>query len=639
MTNPGDSYPAAKKAARAEARRLRKQRLEELEHVDVKIDRLVEGGLGLGFFEKIPILVPRSAPGDVVRAKLIDKQPDYARGEVDQILAPADLRVSAPCPLYTECGGCDIQHIESARQGELKVRAALETLRRIGGLENLQHSLVEGDGLGYRGRAQLQVRGEGNELDIGFFARGSHDLVPTLRCPILTPELEAWLPQVLATLRQVSSPPTRLDLLAGDDGTLSVAPVVEGLPHGAVSRRIGDFTYEVDARCFFQSHSSLVPQLVDLAVGDLEGEVVVELHAGVGLFTLPLSRRYGRVFVAESDRVAVRYLRRNAKKHRIDNLEISATTAEHAAESWSTGESQAAFRGADRWLLDPPRSGLTRKLVAQLSRFRPERVTYVSCQVPTLARDLSKLDWIYEVEQVTFLDLFPQTAHLEAVVQLKRREVLKQRKLEDPEPSRVRSRAREAGGGGRSEGFQRRPPEGGRRDDRRPGRGPRRDGGAPRGSGSGRGGGPDRGGPRRGGGWRGQDGPPGRGRGPGRDGGPGGPGRGRRDEGPSGNRGPNRGGRPDADGAPSPRKRDDNRGPDQRRDSETRSRPPGDRRPKLGGGWGGGPQNGPTRSGGKGDPRGTGGRTPRRRKEGSDDSRTRPPQGHPRSKDDPEDET
>lgn len=570
--------------------------MADLDQVELRVDRLVEGGLGLGFYERIPILVPGSAPGDHLRVALTDKQPDYARGEIRKILEPGESRAEPPCPLYAECGGCDLQHVESSRQAEMKVSAALETLRRIGGIQNVQHELLQGAGLAYRGRAQLQVRGEGNELDVGFFGRGSNDLVPTLRCPVLVPELEAWLPRILVALRAESSPPKRLDLLAGDDGTLSVAPVVEGLPHGAVVRRVGDFEYEVDARCFFQAHASLAARLVEVAVGELEGEAVVELHAGVGLFTLPLSRRYGKAFVAESDRVAVRYLRRNAKRHKAEGLEISPTTAEHAVETWSAGPDQDQFARAERWLLDPPRSGLSRKLVAQLSRFRPERVTYVSCQVPTLARDLSKLDWIYEVEQVTFLDLFPQTAHLEAVVQLRRREVLKQRKLEAPEASsRSRSRSREVSGP-RPGGPGRDSDRGGRRDAQTFGRGQGRDsesgGRRPREAGP-----RDSRGPRRDGGFRDRERPDRR--------------RGPRGEGAPMDRRPDRrGSRPDGDG---PRRRS---GPLRQRDQDGGprggERPKVTRRPKLGGGWGGDTGD---RPGGRGaDPRDADGRTPRRRR-------------------------
>jgi 23S rRNA (uracil1939-C5)-methyltransferase len=172
----------------------------------------------------------------------------------------------------------------------------------------------------------------------------------------------------------------------------------------------GEFTYAYDARCFFQAHRGLLPRLIATAVGEWKGETAYDLFCGVGLFTLPLARRYARVVGVEGDRVAARYARNNARRHRLGGVEVAAT----AVEGWVAD----LPAGADRVLVDPPRTGLPAAVRRALLDRRPARLTYVSCDPATLARDLAILRRAYAIESVTFLDLFPQTGHLETVVQM-----------------------------------------------------------------------------------------------------------------------------------------------------------------------------------------------------------------------------
>ncbi|MFP3941698.1 MAG: class I SAM-dependent RNA methyltransferase, partial [Thermoanaerobaculia bacterium] len=283
--------------------------------------------------------------------------------------------------------------------------------------------VVAGDPWAYRLRTQLNVApGPAEAPAVGYFQRGSHDLVPVDRCPILVPELEELLPGLPALLGRASSggegrrgPPRRLDLAAGDRSTVTAAPVVEGLPHGAVSATVGDFTYAFDARSFFQAHRGLLERLVAAVLGvspDPAAETAYDLYCGVGLFALPLARRYRQVVAVDGDRVAVRYARRNARHNGLQNVLVEGVRV----ESWI----QELPEGAARVVVDPPRSGLHRRVVQTLLERFPDRITYVSCHVATLARDLRHLTESYDVERVTLFDLFPQSGHMEAVVQLVR---------------------------------------------------------------------------------------------------------------------------------------------------------------------------------------------------------------------------
>jgi len=400
-----------------ERRRAVAARLAELDVIEVEIEKLVWGGDGFARFEGIPIFVPRTAPGDRVRVQLVDQKADFARAEVRELLTASADRREPPCAHYRECGGCDLQHIEDERQIELKVAAALETLRRLGRIEvdPAQVEIVSGVPWGYRLRTQVHSKPIPEDellvdepgVAVGYYGRRTRNLVPVTQCPVLVPALEREVVGLSSKLR--ADAPRRIDLAIGDGDRVSASPVSSGLAHGPIEVRVGSFTYEFDARCFFQSHVELLPRLVELAVGEAEGDAAFDLYCGVGLFSLPLAERYQSVTAVDGDRVAMRYARKNGRQ-----ATRSIEWVTQAVESWI----DEIPEGGSRILVDPPRNGLHARVSVMLTKRPVERLTYVSCNAATLARDLGILGRCYAVESVAFVDLFPQTGHLETVVQM-----------------------------------------------------------------------------------------------------------------------------------------------------------------------------------------------------------------------------
>lgn len=386
------------------------RRLAELDELEGVVEKLVAGGEGLLRFEGIPIFVSGVVPGDRVRLRLVERRPDYARAVVREIVAPGPGRRAAPCPHYDRCGGCDLQHLEDDLQGRLKVAAAVETLRRIGGVQAPPVRLIRGRPWQYRLRTQLRTDRAEHGASVGYFERRTHSLVAVESCRVLVPELEA---AVLSLQRRLSRPPARLDLASGDGGRVTVAPAIEALPHNPVTRRVGGYDYQFDARTFFQGHVDLLGDLVREVCGSWRGETALDLYAGVGLFSLPLASRYGRVTAVESDRISARYARRNARTARLANLGVEAMSVERYLESRELG--------CDRVVVDPPRAGLGRPIKRALVRLAPTRISYLSCHPATLARDLRDLASDYSLAELVCFDLFPQTGHLETLAQLVRK--------------------------------------------------------------------------------------------------------------------------------------------------------------------------------------------------------------------------
>lgn len=388
-------------------------RLAAVEEFEARIEKMVAGGEGLARYEGVPIFVPRSAPGDRVRLRIVERKPDYGRAEIVEILEPGPGRRPDPAPELSRTGVCDLQHLEDDLQTRLKIQAVRETLEHLGHIAVPEDAeVIKGEPWGYRLRTQLHtdVDPMTGGVRVGYYARGTNEVVPVSRCPLLVPELEALLAELPAHLGEGA--PNRIDLAAGDNGEVSVAPVIPGLPHGEISTTIGGIPYAYDARTFFQGHRGLLARLVEVTVGEWTGETAVDLYAGVGLFSLPLARRYGKVLSVESDQIGSRYARLNVRRNKFDNVEV----VNQVVESWVKGMPE----GLDRVVVDPPRGGLSRDVRNALMDRPPQRLTYVSCHPAALARDLRTLQKVYRIERFVFFDLFPQTGHLETVVQMVR---------------------------------------------------------------------------------------------------------------------------------------------------------------------------------------------------------------------------
>jgi 23S rRNA (uracil1939-C5)-methyltransferase len=391
-------------------------RLALIEEAEVVVEKLVAGGEGLARLEGVPLFIPRSAPGDRLRVKLVERHVDYGRAVIVEVLEPGPARRPDPYPELSPTGICDLQHLDDAAQPRLKAEAVRETLARLGRIElPRQIEVLAGDPWRYRLRTQVHTEAGAapGAVRVGYHARNTHEVVPVASCPLLVPELDELLGQLPERL--AGSLHRRLDLAAGDEGALTVAPLVEGLPHGEISMSVGGLSYAYDARCFFQVHRQLLPRLVEVAIGTWEGGAAFDLYGGVGLFALALAQRYDRVVSVEADRIATRYARTNARRNRLLQVE----SVGQVVESWIA----ALPDRPERVLVDPPRAGLTGRVRQALAARRAQRLTYVSCDAATLARDLRFLDPAYRVESVHLLDLFPQTGHMEAVVQLLARDV------------------------------------------------------------------------------------------------------------------------------------------------------------------------------------------------------------------------
>jgi len=230
----------------------------------------------------------------------------------------------------------------------------------------------------------------------------------------LVPPLQTTLEQVRsAAPKFVPSDLKHLDAVMGDNG-VSLAPAFDGFHTRELTLRVKDDNYFYNAEAFFQVNQQILDQIVDFALLDATGSAAFDLYCGVGLFTLPLSRRFKNVIGVEANPVATRFARRNLQQAQLSNAQIVTATV----TDWIRSNKNSPG-AVDFVLLDPPRAGAESAVIKGILDARPARISYVSCDPATLARDLKKLvAGGFRVESLKGFDMFPQTHHVETIVHL-----------------------------------------------------------------------------------------------------------------------------------------------------------------------------------------------------------------------------
>ncbi len=428
--------------------------------MEITIEKLIYGGEGLAHHDGSTVFVPFVLPAERITAAPVEHKKKFIRARVERMLEPSPDRASARCPHFGICGGCDYQHIPYESQLKYKTEILRETLRRIGRIEWPGEITAHvSPPWAYRNRAQWKVRPLGEDgvggTGIGYFRANSTALCAVEDCAILSPlllktllalrtaaaagmlprelrEIEAFAggndSKLLITATFAGFPPRAQELV---DKLRGVLPEIESLLFhdptrermeldgpGFVECEAAGATYRVGHFSFFQVNRFLVGELARVVAEDeVEGRLALDLFAGVGLFSLPLAKRFARVVAVESNPAAARDLEANtsgrvARSGRVIEVR-SADVEEFLAKLKEKPELV---------VLDPPRAGLTPGTIKHLARTGPPRITYVSCDPPTLARDLAVFAKAgYDIAGVHLFDLFPQTFHMETVVSLRRR--------------------------------------------------------------------------------------------------------------------------------------------------------------------------------------------------------------------------
>jgi 23S rRNA (uracil1939-C5)-methyltransferase len=429
--------------------------------MEVRIEKLVYGGDGLAHDGGNTVFVPLVLPGELVQISAVAKKKKFIRGLLERVVEPSAERVSAPCPHFGRCGGCQYQHMPYEAQIRYKSEILRETLGRIGRIQ--WTGAIETHAsppFGYRNRAQWKLRpnqeGSVGGSAIGYFEMGSTRLCPVTECSILSARLaETFLHlsemvsngKVLADIDEIEAFADSEDQkillnlsaerLSSSPESLSAA-LREAIPYvesvliqdrradkfhldgpGYLTYAVGEAKFRVGHLSFFQVNRFMVELLLRAAIGTTRGTLALDLFAGVGLFTVALTKQFERVIGVESNLAAAKDLETNLKDSGGASPNSRNITAEGFLSRW--------HETPDLVVLDPPRAGVEVEALAHLKKLRPAHIHYVSCDPATLARDLAHLvgtaetPGTYEIANINLFDIFPQTYHMEVLVRLRRR--------------------------------------------------------------------------------------------------------------------------------------------------------------------------------------------------------------------------
>jgi len=425
-------------------------------NISVKIEKMVYGVYGLGRMDGKVVFVPFTAPGDLVSVEPVQEKKGFIEARLISIEEPSALRTEPFCPVFGQCGGCQYQHLKYEDQLRVKTEILKDSLTRLKGKEafELLPMIPSARDRACRIRAQLKIGGTEKGPFLGFYRFRTHEVVKIEICPMLDlladdvlRKSAAWIEKKgqMLSLRGV-------DILASpDEGAASLRIHGDRFPEKAEAEKIMEeidtvkgvaregkrkgfwgtatlwllapsferdepLRMGVDQGSFFQTNADqnreLIRKVMEWAA--LTGkERVLDLFCGGGNLTLPLARKAKEVWGIDADRGAVARAAENARQNKLGNCRFIADTA-------AAGIRQIPAGGEpfDLVVLDPPRAG-AKEVMDFLARLRPTKILYVSCEPPTLVRDLVRLaDLSYNISRIQALDMFPQTYHMEVIAEL-----------------------------------------------------------------------------------------------------------------------------------------------------------------------------------------------------------------------------
>lgn len=451
-----------------------KNELQKNEIVELGITGLGSSGEGVGRFEGFTVFVPGALPGEKVQAKLALVKKSYAQGRLQKILQKSPSRVAPRCPVYTQCGGCQLQHLSYEAQLAEKRQQVVDAMERIGHFRGIkvEKTLAAENPFYYRNKMQVPAASSGrNTLEIGCFAQGTHRVVDVEECFIqqqannmIASVVRRWMKEYkipawdedagTGIVRHVMG---RVGVRTGEVMAVLIAGVSQ-VPHikelgkllakeipgfktlvlnintrhtnvimgehsrivtgeGFIHDRLGELSFKISPLSFFQVNSLQAERLYGeaLKAAGLTGkETVIDVYCGTGTITLFLAKKAKEAFGIEIVASAIADAKNNARNNGIKNAHFILGDAGRELPRLV----EAGVK-ADVIVLDPPRAGCEERVLRTIAGVKPQRVVYVSCNPATLARDAEILCSLgYFIKRVQPVDMFPQTHHVETVALL-----------------------------------------------------------------------------------------------------------------------------------------------------------------------------------------------------------------------------
>lgn len=449
-------------------------RITEKQTFPLTIKRLGINGEGVGYFKKQVVFVPGALPGEEVVVEATKVQPKFAEARIKKIRKKSEHRVAPPCPVYEECGGCQLQHLDYRQQLVEKKDIVKQSLERHTKLNVEKLDIRDTLGMeypwNYRNKSQFQVGQRDGKLLAGLYGINSHKLVDIQHCAVqhsATNKATSTVKKILQDLKvSVYNEKTRKGIVRTIVARIGVkteelqivlitsqrelpykdeivARIKQALPEVTsivqnvngqktslifgdetrllegrefIQETLGELEFELSARTFFQLNPEQTVNLyneVKEAAGLTGVEKVVDAYCGVGTIGLWLADGAEEIRGMDVIADSIEDAEKNAERHGISHATYVVGKAEQVLPKWA----KEGWK-PDVLVVDPPRTGLDQQLLNTILKVKPKKIVYVSCNPSTLAKDISVLVSKYKVGYIQPVDMFPQTSHIESVTSL-----------------------------------------------------------------------------------------------------------------------------------------------------------------------------------------------------------------------------
>jgi 23S rRNA (uracil1939-C5)-methyltransferase len=449
-------------------------KLELSQTFPLTIKRLGINGEGVGYFKRQVVFVPGALPGEEVVVEATKVHPKFVEAKIKNIRKKSEFRVQPICPVYEECGGCQLQHLDYSQQLKEKRDIVIQSLERHTNLPMDQMDIRETMGMenpwNYRNKSQFQVGQKDGKVLAGLYGVNSHNLVHIDQCVVQHSKTNKAIGTVRKVLQKLQIPiysekskkgivrtvVARVGIQTGELQIVLITakkelpqkeqiveeikkrlPEVKSIMQNVngektslifgeetfnlggndfIQETLGDLSFELSARTFFQLNPEQTVKLYNEVkeAAQLTGmEKVVDAYCGVGTIGLWVADQAAEIRGMDVIPESIEDAKKNAARHGIKHAQYVTGKAEVILPKW-------ANEGwtPDVVIIDPPRTGLDQQLLETLLKVKPKRIVYVSCNPSTLAKDISVLAPLYKIEYIQPVDMFPQTSHVECVSRL-----------------------------------------------------------------------------------------------------------------------------------------------------------------------------------------------------------------------------
>ncbi len=410
----------------------------------VLIEKLDHQGRGIGKLNNKIIFVENTLPKEIVNVEITLEKKNYYEGKVIEFIKKNKNRNNIKCPYFNECGGCDLLHISYNNQLQFKQNKVIDILKKYSNINDIEFKvklIIPSENIfNYRNKVTFQVVN-----DIGFYKKKSYQLIPISECFLITKDMNEILNlikqnlelkninkvvikdmkncQVMLTIYLHNSKEIDRIIKIFQNKVCSLNIYIENKLYKTINKsniiaKLNDFNFLVSSDSFFQVNLNQTVKLYDkvLEYSSLNfDDFVLDLYCGTGTIGIYLSKYCKRVLGVEINKEAIKNANENKKLNNISNIQFMVGDTKDIIKKVKDKP--------DIIIVDPPRSGLNISVINDIKKLKSRKLIYVSCDPITLSRDLSLLKDSYEIKEITPIDMFPNTAHVECVALLKLKDI------------------------------------------------------------------------------------------------------------------------------------------------------------------------------------------------------------------------